>query len=207
MRSLIWTSIVVINEKYHFCFLCLVSFFMWTGSVIYIFQNRTTSIKRLIRCTLSLNWYEPKRQETTLRTCALSEDSDQTAYSRSLIRIFTGRDLDSQECNVSTCGQQRLWPDCADVQADLSLRWAHMSEGTLPDVATRIVMGVLFGTKHLQNSFRIIGRLHLRVWADKRSFISCDLNCNVYTYIMQVMAYPRLGDQQRTGGRKQTAWT
>ena len=40
--------------------------------------------------------YEPQRQATYLRTCAPSEDSDQTAHVRSLIRIFTGRISDSQ---------------------------------------------------------------------------------------------------------------
>ena len=29
--------------------------------------------------------------------------------------------------NVSSCGQRRLWSDRADVQADLSLRWAQRS--------------------------------------------------------------------------------
>ena len=45
-----------------------------------------------------------------LRTCAPSEDSDQTAHSRSLIRIFTGRISDSrwQGYKVSSCGQRRL---------------------------------------------------------------------------------------------------
>ena len=33
------------------------------------------------------------------------EDSDQPAHSYSLIRIFTGRILDSQGCNVLLCGQ------------------------------------------------------------------------------------------------------
>ena len=60
-----------------------------------------------------------------LNMCA-SEDSDQPAHSRSLIRIFTGRILDSQGCKVSSCGQRRPWSDCADAQADLSLRWAHV---------------------------------------------------------------------------------
>ena len=63
-----------------------------------------------------------------LRTRAPSEDSDQTAHSRSLIRIFTGRNLDSQGCKVSSRRQQRLKSDCVDAQADLSLRWVHMSE-------------------------------------------------------------------------------
>ena len=67
-----------------------------------------------------------------------SEDSDQPAHSRSLIKIFTGQILDSQWSKVSSCGQRRLWSDCADAQADLSLRWAHGSEGTFSDVAALI---------------------------------------------------------------------
>ena len=31
---------------------------------------------------------------------------------------------------VSSCEQRRLWSDCADAHADLSLHLAHMSEGT-----------------------------------------------------------------------------
>ena len=38
---------------------------------------------------------KPQRQKTYLRTCAPSEDSDQPAHSRSLIRIFPWRILDS----------------------------------------------------------------------------------------------------------------
>ena len=34
-----------------------------------------------------------------------------------------------QGCKVSKCGQRRLRSDCADAQADLSLRWARISEG------------------------------------------------------------------------------
>ena len=37
---------------------------------------------------------------------APSEDSDQPAHSRSLIRIFTGRILDSHWCWVSSCGHR-----------------------------------------------------------------------------------------------------
>ena len=35
---------------------------------------------------------------------------------------------------VSTCGQRRLWSDHMDAQANLSLLWAHMSEGTFSHV-------------------------------------------------------------------------
>ena len=49
--------------------------------------------------------------KNVLWTRALSEDPNQPAQSRSLIRIFTRRTLDSQEC-----GQRRLRSDCADAQ-------------------------------------------------------------------------------------------
>ena len=58
-------------------------------------------------------------------------------HSHSLVRIFTERILDSQGCKVSSCGQRRLLSDCAD-GSDLSLRWAHMSEGTFSHIATQI---------------------------------------------------------------------
>ena len=47
--------------------------------------------------------HNPQRQ-----ICASSDDSDQPARSRSLIRIFTGHILDSQGCKLSSCGQRRL---------------------------------------------------------------------------------------------------
>ena len=51
---------------------------------------------------------EPQHQKTYLQTYAPSEDSDQPAHSRRLIRIFTGRIFDSQECKVSSCLKRRL---------------------------------------------------------------------------------------------------
>ena len=39
----------------------------------------------------NLKVFEPQRPEMYLQTCSHSEDSDQPAHSRSLIRIFTGR--------------------------------------------------------------------------------------------------------------------
>ena len=82
---------------------------------------------------------EPQRQKAYFQTCAPSEDSNQPAHSRSLIRIFIGRFLDSQWCKVYLSGQWRLWSDCANAQADLSLRWAHMSEGTVSHVAACLI--------------------------------------------------------------------
>ena len=72
--------------------------------------------------TLYLRINHKQRQQTYLRTCAPSKDSDQPAHLRSLIRIFAGRIVDSQWCKVSSCGQRRHWLYCADVQADLNVR-------------------------------------------------------------------------------------
>ena len=58
--------------------------------------------------------------------CAPSEDSDQHVHPRSLIRVFAGYPVGRQGSKVSSSRQRRLRSDCADAQADLSLRWAHM---------------------------------------------------------------------------------
>ena len=89
-----------------------------------------------LRRSMHVYLQEPQRQETYLHTRAPSEDSDQPAHSRSLIRIFTGRILDSQGYKVFfSCRQRRLCSDCADAQAYLNLRWAHWSEVTFSSVA------------------------------------------------------------------------
>ena len=88
-----------------------------------------------------MNEMEPLRQKTYLRTCAPSEDSDQPAHSRSLIRIFTWRILDNQGFKVSSCEQRS---DYTDPQANLSLRWAHTSEGMVSHFVTQLIVTQLF---------------------------------------------------------------
>ena len=39
--------------------------------------------------------------------------------------VFVVRPTGSQGPKVSSCGQQRLYSDWADAQADLNLSWAH----------------------------------------------------------------------------------
>ena len=53
--------------------------------------------------------------------------TDQRGHPPSLIRVFAVRSMDSQGLMVSSYGQRSLWSDWVDAQADLSLRWAHMS--------------------------------------------------------------------------------
>ena len=55
------------------------------------------SLKHVTSCIIPVPFLsQPKGQKLYLWTCVPSEDSDQPAYSRSLIRIFVGRILDSK---------------------------------------------------------------------------------------------------------------
>ena len=60
-------------------------------------------------------------------TYVSGEDSDQLGHPPSLIRVFNVRSIGSWGPNVSSYGQQRLWSDWVDAQADLSLCCAHSS--------------------------------------------------------------------------------
>ena len=98
--------------------------------------------------------FEPQRQNAYLQTCAPSEDSDQPAHSRSLIKIFSMRTFDSQGCKVSPCGQRRLWLVCTDAQADLCIHWPHISENTLSDWSSQLVL----------SRCHIVAKTYLEVW-------------------------------------------
>ena len=52
------------------------------------------------------------------------KDSHQTAHRHSLVRVFDGRSMGSQESYVSSGRKLRLWPDCADSQSNQSILWA-----------------------------------------------------------------------------------
>ena len=45
--------------------------------------------------------------------CTPSEDSDQPGHPPSLIRVFAVRSMGSLGPKFSSCGQRRLWTDCA----------------------------------------------------------------------------------------------
>ena len=73
----------------------------------------TFRISRRFRCK-----YEPSHDKTNIMACAPSENSDQPGHPSS------------------------LWSDWADVQADLSLRWAHRSFCWFCRAATQIYFPV-----------------------------------------------------------------
>ena len=63
--------------------------------------------------------------ERYIQACAPSENSDQPALSRSLIRIFSGCIVDSQNAQFLHADNKHS-SDRADAQADLSLRLEHL---------------------------------------------------------------------------------
>ena len=67
-----------------------------------------------------------------------SEDSDQPTLLHSLTTISSGQVSDSQGVKVSLCDNEDR-SDCVDAQPDLIFRWAHMSEGTFPDIMAQII--------------------------------------------------------------------
>ena len=74
---------------------------------------------------LQLWSFEPPHDKTNKMVCAPSEDWDQPGHPPSLIRVFAVCIKKVWVLSYSLSTQRRLWTDWADVQADLSLRWAH----------------------------------------------------------------------------------
>ena len=71
--------------------------------------------------------YESACEKTYNKTCMTSKELDQPANPPSMARVFVHSSFDSVEAVEGTCDQRRLRSDCADAQADLSLRWSHKS--------------------------------------------------------------------------------
>ena len=83
-----------------------------------------------------MQWMEIKAAQhgkTYLLSCAPNEDSNQPAYPP-VWSVFVVRIKKRCILGYSKCAQWRFWSDCANAQADLNLRWAHMSEGTFSDI-------------------------------------------------------------------------
>ena len=81
--------------------------------------------------------YEPNVRKYLL-TCAPNEDSNQPAHPRSLIRVFVVHKKILWILGYPKRAQRRFWSDCANAQADLNLRWAHMCECTFSDVVAHM---------------------------------------------------------------------
>ena len=80
----------------------------------------------LYRCSSKL--YEPAHDKTDKKIfVGHRKDSNQTVHPPSTARVLVYPSFDSPEEVEGTCNQWRLWLDCADAQADLSLRWLQKS--------------------------------------------------------------------------------
>ena len=86
-----------------------------------------------------------------LWTCEHSEDSDQTARSRSLIWIFTGRIWIAKDAKILHADNGIS--DCEEAQADSSLRLAHISEGYISDVSAHFVWRYTFNVSNQEEDF------------------------------------------------------
>ena len=108
---------------------------LWVGKDLSVFAGRTcnfigNAVSRLV-CILiydilrSVSYrYEPGHNISYKTACASSNDIDQSAYPRSLIRVFAGRSVGIQESKASSSGQRRLMR-LRGCQADLSLHWSR----------------------------------------------------------------------------------
>ena len=95
--------------------------------------------------------------------CATSEDSDQTAHSRSLIRVFADRMCLLQPPGCPKRDKREPLPYCEDVQADLNAYLLHKS-------CCRFSVGWLI---YIQN-FKII--LHLSSYNTTYSVVISDVS-------------------------------
>ena len=77
---------------------------------------------------------EPQRENTYLLPCTPNKDSNQSVHQRSLITVLKKLCI----LGYAKCAQRRFRSACANAQADLNLRWAHMSEDTFSDVVAPI---------------------------------------------------------------------
>ena len=104
---------------------CILSLSMLTDFTVMCWTMRANAKKLLMnRTELSTFIFEPPHDKMA---CPPSEDSDQPWHPPSLIRVLAVRVKKPWVLSYPLSAQRRLWSDWADVQADLSLRWAHRS--------------------------------------------------------------------------------
>ena len=69
---------------------------------------------------------------------------DQLAHLHSLIRVFVVHMKKLCIPDNPKCTQWRFWSDYVNVQADLNLCWAYISEGTFSDIAGYHFLGLAY---------------------------------------------------------------
>ena len=108
----------------------LVSFFPFFLEILHFVtlqESKAFHLKFYCYYTVFIKTFDPPHDKTNTMACAPSEDSDQPGHLPRLIRVFTVRMKKAWVISYPLNAQRRLWSNWADAQADLSLRWAHMS--------------------------------------------------------------------------------
>ena len=70
--------------------------------------------------------HEPAYDKIYNNTCVTSKVSHQPKHPHSIATGIVYISLDSPKAVEGMWDQQRLWSECKDVQADLSLHWSHV---------------------------------------------------------------------------------
>ena len=94
----------------------------YTVNLVTFTYNLSRSVN-LVAFTYNLS----RSMTKPLKWCASNEVSDQPGHPPGLVRVFVVCLKKPWALSYPLSTQQRLWSDWADVQAVLSLRWAHLS--------------------------------------------------------------------------------
>ena len=89
----------------------------------------------------------PQRQKTYLRRYVPSRDSGQPPHSHSLIRIFIGCILDSQECKLSLMRTTKILIGLHGCGGWFELSFVYISKGTFSHVGAQMVKTYRSGDK------------------------------------------------------------
>ena len=88
--------------------------------------------RKYLKTTLKIKkTFKQQREITCHLICTPNEDSDQPARMRRLIWAFVVRMEKFCMPGYPKCTQWRFWSDCANAQAELNVRWTHISDGKL----------------------------------------------------------------------------
>ena len=83
------------------------------------------TIRRVWRHKMTHKGWRVVKPQHNQKTCVISKDLDQPEHPSSMARVLVHPSVDSPEAVEGTCNRRRHQSDCADAQADLSLRWSH----------------------------------------------------------------------------------
>ena len=123
---------------------------------------------------------EPPHDKNNEMACAPSEDSDQPGHTPSLTKVFAVRMKKAWVLCYPMSAERRLWSDCADAQADLSLRWTHRSFCWLCHEAAHIFSTMWFFHKAMgPNDADRIPWLYWKETSDRVYIVYPDLSVRI----------------------------